>query len=327
MSFGKLFLGALLVGVGVVLLGTSLGFLSRDVWPSLLQYWPLLVVAIGIAFLAQAIKNVVLGWISAVIVIGGLLLGAWWFTTHQPEAAGQGARTSINLAGSRARTVTFRGESLLGRIEIGAETDTARAIRLETRHVPEKMTRAFGWTVSGSDGVLTWPARNGTGGVPPIGGGVRVELPPRTHTGLRLKADLSTVDADFSSLRPERATFRVAGSSIRVVATATGEPQRIRIQGFLSNARILLPAGPPVRVVYSRWFGLHRMPSDFIRHVHDGRRDQVYRSDGHGGLIVIEVRGPLLRVVIEREPARAVGRDADDRGRLALAPGTIAHTP
>lgn len=318
MSFGKLFVGALLVGVGAVLLGTSLGYLSGDIWPSLLQYWPLLVVAIGVAFLAQAIKNIVLGWISAVIVVGGLLLGAWWFTTHQPKASGAGAETSINLANSRAATVTFRGRALLGRIEVGAGRDTPRAIRLETLHVPEKMKQAIGWAVSGNAGILDWPARDGTSGIAPVGGELHVGFPPRTLVRLDLRAHLSTLDVDLHSLRSERASFQVIGSSIRVLASDLGQPQRIRIQGILSNARIRLPASAPVRVVYTKWFGLRRMPSDFLEYLHGRSKDQIYRSEGRGGLILIEVDGPLLRIDIERAPAKAVERATDDREPLAV---------
>ena len=320
MSFGKLFVGALLVGVGAVLLGTSLGYLSGDVWPSLLQYWPLLVVAIGIAFLAGAIKNIVLGWISAVIVVGGLLLGAWWFTTHQPKTRGAGAAMAINLQKTPVTSVTFRGRALLGRIEVRAGGDTTRAIRVESLHVPEKMKRDLGWSVSGRAGILDWPARDGIGGTAPVGGEVHAIFPPRTAVRLDLRAHLSTLEADLRSLEAERATFQVIGSSIRVVASDRGEAQRIRIHGFLSNATIRLPANAPARVVYSKWFGLRRMPPDFVEYLHGSGKDQIYRSEGRGASILIEIDGPLLRIDIERAPAKAVELATDAREPLAMLP-------
>jgi hypothetical protein len=316
MSFGKLFVGAILVGVGAVLLGTSLGYLSGDIWPSLLQYWPLLVVAIGVAFLAHAIKNILLGWIAAIVVVGGLLLGAWWFTTHQPNTGG-GAETWINLAESRAASVTFRARALLGRVEVGAGRDMTRAIRLETVHVPEKMKRSIGWSVSGRAGILDWPARDGTSGMAPIGGALRVDFPPRTPVRLDLRAHLSTLDVDLRSLRSERVAFQAIGSSIRVTASDLGQPQRIRVQGFLSNAQIRIPAGPPVRIVYTKWFGLRRMPSDFIEYLHGRSRDRIFRSEGRGGSILIEADGPLLRIDIERAPAKAVERGTHRPAPLA----------
>lgn len=320
MSFGRLFVGALFVGVGAVLLGVSLGYLSGDVWPSLLQYWPLLVVAIGIAFLARAIQNIVLGWISAVVVVGGLLLGAWWFTTHQPRTLGTRAASSINLLRTPVTSVTFRGRALLGRIEVRAGGDTTRAIHFESFHVPEKMRRALGWSVSGHAGILDWPATEGMGGLAPVGGEVHAVFPPRTAVRLDLRAHLSTLEADLRSLRAERAAFQVIGSSIRVVASDQGEPQHIRIQGFLSNASIRLPAGAPVRVVYSRWFGLRRMPADFVEYLHGRAKDRIFRSEGRGASILVEVDGPLLHVDIERAPARAVEVASDPREPLALSP-------
>jgi hypothetical protein len=326
MSFGKLFLGALLVGVGAVLLGTSLGYLSGDVWPSLFQYWPLLVVAIGIAFLARAIQNIVLGWISAVVVVGGLLLGAWWFTSHQPKTLGQSATLAINLAKTPVTSVTFRGHAFLGRIEVGAGGDSTRAIHLESLHVPEKMKRALGWTVSGRAGILDWPARDETGGIAPIGGEVRAKFPPRTAVRLDLRAHLSTLDTDLHSLRAEKTGFQVIGSSVRVVASDLGEPQRIQIHGVLSNVSIRLPPNAPVRVVYTKWFGLRRMPSDFLEYLHGRGKDQIFRSEGRGASILVEIDGPLLRVDITRAPAKAVELATDEREPLALLGAAASET-
>ncbi|HEY7728037.1 MAG TPA: DUF5668 domain-containing protein [Candidatus Eisenbacteria bacterium] len=313
MSFGRLFAGALLVGVGIVLLGMSLGYLSGDIWPSLLQYWPLLIVAVGIAFLARAIRNIVLGWISAIIVVGGLLLGAWWFTTHQPKSRGTDSALSLDLAKPPVTSVTLRARSLLGRIEVGAGKDTVRAIRLAVLHVPEKLKAAHGWTVVGRAGILDWPAPGAASGLSPLGGELHVDLPPRTPVRLDLRAHLSTLDADLRSLRAERATFRVIGSSVRIAASDLGQPQRIRIQGMLSNATVRLPANAPARVVYSKWFGLRRMPPDFIEHLYGRSKDRIFRSEGRGGSILVEADGPLLRVQIERAPVRAVERPPGDR--------------
>ena len=320
MGFLKLLFGALLVGIGGILLGTTFGVISKDVWPSLLQYWPLLLVAVGVALLAHAIKNIVLGWLSAILVIAGLLLGAWWFTTHQPKGSGVAAR--IDLARPPVESLTLRAQTLLGRFEFRGEDAEGGGLRVEALHVPEKMRDARGWRVAGRAGILEWPRTRGAGGLPPIGGELRVSAPERFPVRLELKAHLSTAEVDLRTLRAERSTFELMGSSIRVLASEQGQPQRIRVRGMLSNVRLRLPANAPVRVVYSSWFGLRSMPQDFIEHL-TGRsrdathRDRIFVSEGRGGSILVEINGPLLRVVIDRAPVKEVER--------AMAPPPAAH--
>ena len=329
MGFLKLLFGGLLIGIGGILLGTAFGVVSKDVWPSLLQYWPLLLVAIGVALLAHAIKNIVLGWISAILVIAGLLLGAWWFSTHQPK--GGAAVTTIDLAEPPVESVTVRAQTLLGRFVLTGGDATKRGLHIEALHVPEKMKGARHWRVAGRAGVLEWPAADGAGGLPPIGGELHVGAPERTPTRLDLKAYLSTAEADLRTLRSERSSFELMGSSIRVLASDLGQPQRIRVRGFLSNVRVRLPANAPVRVVYSSWFGLRSMPQDFIEHL-TGRsrdlrnRDQIFVSEGRGGSILVEIDGPLLRVVIDRAPVKEVERAAAPRAGVPATHATAMPT-
>jgi hypothetical protein len=323
MSFGKLLIGALLVGIGVVFLGTSLGYVPKDVWPSLLQYWPLLLVAVGVAFLANAIKNIVLGWLAVVIVVGGLLLGAWWFTTHQPKTRGSGAVTTIDLTNPPVDAMTLRARAFLGRIVVGSEA--GRSLRVETLHVPEKMRDAHHWTVTGRSGVLDWPGEPGAAWAAPIGGEFHASLPEHSPVQLELKAQLSTLEADLAKLRAERATLEVIGCSVRLTASDRSGPQRIRLKGVLTDARVRLPADVPVRVIYHSWFGLRTMPADFIEHVGGRGRDKIFKSEGRGQPVEIEIDGPLLRIQIERAPPRAVERadsPAPGLARSEHAPGT-----
>ncbi len=322
MSLGKLFVGALLVGVGVVLLGTTLGFVPHDVWSYLARYWPLLLVAFGVAFLANAIKNIVLSWIAVAIVVGGLLLGAWWFTTHRPKAGGSDTVTTIELGKTPVDAVTLRARAFLGRIVV--QSEPGRAIRVETLHVPEKMGSGHRWTVAGRSGVLDWPAPTPGAPPPPLGGEFHASLPERMPVRVDLKAQLSTVELDLARLRAERTSLEAIGCSVRLTASDQSGPQRIRLKGVLTEARLRLPSDAPARVVYHSWFGLHSMPADFIQHVHARGRDEIYTSEGRGQPVEIEIDGPLLRIRIERAPLRAVERTDGAGPRLVRGPHALA---
>lgn len=321
MSFGKLLIGALLAGIGIVFLGTTLGYVPRDVWPSLLQYWPLLLVAVGVAFLANAIKNIVLGWLAVVIVVGGLLLGAWWFTTHQPPTRGSGAVTTIDLEKPPVDGVTLRARAFLGRLVVGSEA--GHSLRVETLHVPEKMRDAHRWTVSGRAGILDWPGETGAAWTAPIGGEFHASLPEHAPVRLDLKAHLSTVEADLAKLHAERTSLEAIGCSVRLTASERSGLQRIRLKGLLTDVRLRLPPNVPVRVIYRSWFGLRTMPADFVEHVGGRGRNQIFISEGQGQPIEIEIDGPLLRIRIERAPVRAVERTEGTGPRLACDARTL----
>ena len=76
-------IGAILVGLGGVLLASQLGYLPTGVMPWFLQFWPALLVLFGLALLANAMKNVFLGWLTAILAIGAIAFGGWWLAHNK----------------------------------------------------------------------------------------------------------------------------------------------------------------------------------------------------------------------------------------------------
>src|SRR3546814_13206841 len=83
-----------------------ISYWSSDVCSSdlLLQYWPVLLVAIGLAFLANAIESPFLGWVAVIAIIGGLAYGAWWAHEHGAPSRPT-VETLFNLDRSEERRV------------------------------------------------------------------------------------------------------------------------------------------------------------------------------------------------------------------------------
>ncbi|MCP4196181.1 MAG: hypothetical protein GY762_03445 [Proteobacteria bacterium] len=80
----SLFGPIILVGIGVILLLNTLGFVDWNIWRSLLNLWPILIIAAGLDILfgrRSAVGSLIVGIIVMVLVLGGI-----WLITGQYQA-------------------------------------------------------------------------------------------------------------------------------------------------------------------------------------------------------------------------------------------------
>src|SRR5882672_12032936 len=117
MNFGKIALGALLLAIGVLLLAVRAGWAHPDTPILLLRFWPLLLVAFGLAFLASVIKNPFMGCLAVILILGGTALGMYWMNRQAKEGVPR-ATASIDLAKARVGSLSVRVQTNLGRFYI-----------------------------------------------------------------------------------------------------------------------------------------------------------------------------------------------------------------
>ncbi|MGE5176362.1 MAG: LiaI-LiaF-like domain-containing protein [Hyphomicrobiales bacterium] len=306
MGFAKLALGVLLVGVGAILLAGHLGFLPSGSGSWLLQYWPILLVAIGLALLANAIKNAVLGWIATIVVVAALGFGAWW-AYHHATPSRPAAVTSFDLDRPRVETLTLRARAFGGAIDVdaGAPGDATRRLELTVRGAGGSPD-AHRYRASNGAALLDWPAAGTHSYQAPIGADVAVHAPARIGLRLETKSLFSSVRADLARLRPERCDFDAKVSNVRVDAAGAARPTSIRLRGFLSRAEILLPANAPVRLVVHAPLTWTSVPDDFLGHAPGRSHDQIWTADGAGRVITIDVEAPLTYLRVKRAPQSAL---------------------
>ena len=302
-GFTKLVLGVLLAGLGIILLAGRLGYLPSETGGWLLQYWPALLVVIGLALLASSLRNALLGWIATILVIAALAFGAWWVHHHgtgsKPERA-----TTYDLARPRAETLTFRGRVFGGALSVEPNA-SARARRLDV------IARGAGtgdpaFTSSGGAAILDWPAEDARVYPAPLGGGVRVLVPERLRLRLVAKSLFSQVRAALARLRPERCEFDAIASSVKIDATGSARPSLVLVRGTVSNVDLSLPSGAPVRLEFAAPLTFRSLPEDFMEHAVGKSRTKVWTSDGSGPAILVRVEGPLIHLRVRREPVRAL---------------------
>ena len=325
MGFAKLVLGVLLVGLGVVLLAGHFGFLPAGTGGWMLRYWPIVLIAIGLAVLANAIKNALLGWIATLLMIAALAFGAWW-AFHHSTASKSGYTRSYDLARPRAETLTLRSELFGGLLVVGSSagaTDTAsvgarrgtrartpargaRALLVNVVGAPSDPESGPRFTSSGGAAILDWPPERRPVYRAPLGAGIQIRAPDLLRFRLDARSLFSDIRADLSRLRPERLELKLMGSRAAVIATGTARPSLVRVRGFMSTVDLRIPRAAPVRLEFHAPLTFRSLPEDFVENVGGRSKMKVWTSDGNGPVITIRIEGPLVHLRVRREPLSAL---------------------
>lgn len=306
MSFGKLIFGALLVGIGGLLLASHLGYVPAGTASWLLHYWPVLLIAVGLAFLASAIKNPFLGWIAVLVIIAGLAVGAWW--AHENGAPSAAAvETSYDLDRPRVESVTLRTRTMGGAFTL-EEGGPARRLRVTIQGAGDKAEEAPQYTPTKGGALLAWPSRGMRVTDAPPGAQVHVRAPDRMPVRVEAKSLLSTTSVDLSQLRSDRCSFNAMLSRVRLDLRGATRPGAIDVKGFLTTTEILLPASGPVRIEFTSRLTTHSLPEDFLEHAMGRQRTKtkIWTSEGKGVPLLIRIDGPLMNLHVRREAAKAV---------------------
>jgi hypothetical protein len=303
-GFANLVLGVLLAGLGVILLAGHLGYLPAGTGGWMLRYWPAILVLIGLALLASSLRNPLIGWITTILVIAALGLGAWWVHQHGTGPTQEHART-FDLNRPRTETLTVRARVFGGALSVEPNA-TSRARRLDLIATGVESSEAADYTSSGGAAILDWPDVDAARVYQaPFGGNVRVLVPSQFRVRLVAKSLFSQVRAGLARLRPERCEVEAIASSVRIDASGPARPSVILIRGTLANVELDLPSNCPARLEFAP-LTFRSLPDDFMEHAVGRSKTKIWTSDGSGPAVVVRVQGPLIHLKVRREPVRAL---------------------
>jgi hypothetical protein len=300
MNFGKFAFGALLIAIGIVLLAVRSGFAHPDTPVLLLRYWPLLLIAFGLAFLAGVIKNPFLGCFAILLILGGTVLGIFWMNKHHEQEKNRISAATIGL--DKVGSLDVRVRSFAGRFYIGRGAPPTKDLLVRVRTLTGDFSGGHGFSVSGGKAVLEWPREIGMLGVQPPGASVDVRVPEAVPVNLTWRGELASVHADLTRLRPTRCSFNAIGSSVLLGIRAAARPEEIRIWGLCSKVTIRIHGDCPVRLTSNSPWVMRSLPSDFEQHAQGRGKDRVDAVEGPGRPVLIYVDGPFVQIKIERIP-------------------------
>jgi len=306
MTVKRVFEGLTLVLVGVILLLNTTGSLPWSVWLHILSLWPLLLVAAGLDIIAKGIDAEWLRVISSLLVIAGLIIGAFVLPVGDSvpgmgwmwQARGAEFETS-EPANPRITSGTATVQGGVGSYRIEAGDDLVRVWGHSPYGQPEVST-----SVSSGKAVVTVEGpQSGVAWVPGAGGASRVNVALSRDVLWDVEIDTGVVDlrADLSEL-PVSAVEARSGVS-QVTLTLGQVPRGIKevpvvVRGGVANFTVRVPSGVPVRVDAEAGLTNVSVDSDIPRLSGGGRiwmtsgypGDGGYRIRFEAGVSNVEVR-------------------------------------
>ena len=302
MNFGKITLGALLLAIGVLLLAVRAGFAHPDTPLLLLRFWPLLLIAFGLAFLASVIKNPFMGCLAVLLILGGTALGMFWMNRQAKLGHVPRSTFSLDLRKTNAASLTVRVQTDVGRFYIGQGTPPTKTLLVRVRKIAGDSTTGYRFAVTRKEAVFEWPEVTGMLRVPPLGNSLDLRVPNAVPLALHWRGHFASMNADLTTLRPTRCDLHGFASSMEIGFGDRERPREIRVGGLLSIARIQIPGDCPVRLVSRPGLVWVALPFDFEKEARERGKDEVHVAKGRGRPVTIVVDGPLVRVTIDRKP-------------------------
>src|SRR5438093_5396024 len=322
MNFGKVAFGTLLLAAGALLLAIRLGFVPTDTLAFLLRFWPVLLIAFGLAFLAGALKNPLLGCLASILILGGIAFVALWIAHRRKEGNVSHGAAAIDLGASKVGSLTVRVRTFAGSFGVEGAPAKSRTLAIHVRNFAGDSAGGYRFFASGKTGVFEWPRRLDGLGLAPLGAGVDLQVPEAIPVLFDWRGRFSSMRANLTRLMPVRCRFHAAFSSLRLDLGDAGRPDEIRIGGFLSSARIEIPPDVPVQVVARSTLIMKALPPDFVERARGRGKGRVYAAEGRGRLVKIFVEGDLLHITIERTRGEGVvhGRSRQVEPRVSTDP-------
>lgn len=257
MTVKRVLEGITLVIVGVILLLNTTGSLAWSVWLHVLSLWPLLLVAAGLDIIAKGVDAEWLRIISSLLVIGGLIVGAFvlpvgdttpgfgwlWGSSGEPFDV-------TETAGGRVDTGEATIQGGVGTYRLGAGDDLLRVWGRSPYGQP-----AIEYAVSGRAATVsvTGP-ESGRAWVPGVRGASRLNVALGRDIVWDLEIDTGVVDleADLSELSVSAVETRSGVSQITITLgkdiPAGIDQVPVRVRGGVANFTVRVPDGVPVRV-------------------------------------------------------------------------------
>jgi hypothetical protein len=235
----------LLIGLGVLLLLSNLGWIPGSIWPTLLQMWPVILIVFGLDILIG--RRSVWGSMALVVLILAVLAGGYWLSTLSIMPAGPASLESVTIPSEGATRSEVSVRSSVGLLQVEAGRAGGPYLEATVPLLPGEELRQniqeSGGSVSidlRSEGLVILPSVSSRG-QPWL-----VRLSPSVETELTLgmgagEIRLDGADLDLTAIDADLGVGQIvveAGPGVRRIDASSGIGQIV----------IVLPAGAQARI-------------------------------------------------------------------------------
>ncbi|HHV78838.1 MAG TPA: hypothetical protein GXX40_04410 [Firmicutes bacterium] len=264
--------GFLLLLLGLVLLGNTMGYVPWTAWVMLVLYWPVLLIAAGIELLVR--RRISFGWLVAlallIVLVGGMLLKSPWaeripgyymlsepmffwfrpWIRERPERPmwppdgprfGPGEQTIREVLPPGVQRARYDIKLGAGRLKLGSATD----MLIDGKISYSGAKPEFSYNVSGGEARVqlrhvergavdsaTWD----------------LSLNKTIPIAVRMDVGACDADLDMSELKVEELDLDMGASRLRVTFGDTGMNTKARIKAGASKIELSAPEAAGIRI-------------------------------------------------------------------------------
>ncbi len=238
-NISGLFLGAILLALGIIFLLQTLGLINIAVWGSFKYYWPVGLILAGTAFLFRARG---IGWIFIIAtIILGMMTGWSYAVSECGEPRSIEQKISMD---PEIEKMDIELDFGAGEVDIGAGDNQFLAVNnVETS---DKKDPEFVFEKSGSTGRLSIQRHNGCFLGDSIKQKWNLGLAPGIPKTLKMDYGAANVNMDLRKLFVERVELDTGASSTEI--TFDSYPTKAVIETGASDMQLFFPKDAGVKI-------------------------------------------------------------------------------
>lgn len=242
MKSGKLTTGTIILVVGVLLLGQTLGWLPAFSWANLIRLWPIILIALGLELIFPRGVLSLAAPLSIVIAVVFALNGPAaiperidWHTLPTRSITAPTATPSAELILNDMPGIRLdlKGSSQVPGNQVNA---TGSSVLIRTTHVSSVQGR--------NRFSLTARSRWSTGLQP-----LRITLPTYPSWETTINAGVASGQMDLTELNWSTITVNAGITNLRINVAEPKKDQRIQIRSGVANLVLQLPRGINLEVI------------------------------------------------------------------------------
>jgi hypothetical protein len=265
---GGLVFPTMLVALGIIFLLNNLGLVSWDVWGSIWQLWPVLLIAVGLDLLIgrrSTLSSLFVALTLLVVILGGVWLWATQQANWQPSSNEQitqrldGATRgdvviefgvgTLNLSALSGSTTDL----ITGSVDLGKGERTYIDYRpvngTAYYHLRTDTTRIFVPFWETGSNKKTW----------------ELGLNPDVPMSLKVSAGVGTAAMDLTGLDLTKLEVDAGAGNVAITLPRVGELQAL-VKAGVGKVEINIPAGMAARINISEGLGRVRVEGGYERH-------------------------------------------------------------
>jgi hypothetical protein len=278
-----------LICLGALFLMANYGLLAIDIWSLVLQFWPVLLIAIGFDIIVGR-RSVILSLLGVLVVVA-ILVGAVWYS-------------SFTVAGTQITTSTI-SQALDGATQAHVEISTGvgevhiAALTAGDDLIAGSVPSGSGFNVQQDfsvDGEIAsyrlWQTGTTVWAFPAPRNGIKwdLQLNPEAVKNLQLDLGVGQAELDLQDISLDNLQVKTAIGNTTLTLPAQGDCQ-VQLEGAIGKLTVIVPSEIGVQIQASSAIGTTHVPEDYIRNAGNYRSPNYDQAENQVNLNVSNAIG------------------------------------